>query len=90
MSIAGVSHHLAVPIQASVLDAMQQLADAGQIQFQTERSSLGVLVTAINKQPNGTDGRYWFYSVNGAFATVGVAAYSLHDGDRVDWEYKPA
>ena len=44
---------------------------------------------------NGTEGRHagsrlldWFFYVNGIESSVGAADYSLHDGERIWWDYR--
>ncbi len=52
-----------------------------------EYAGLGTLVEQIGTLENGTDGKYWTYSVNGAFAPVGADVYELKSGDAVEWTF---
>lgn len=73
---------------STLLQAMDALKQSGKIEFTTEASSYGTMVTAINGQKNGTGGKYWLYSVNGQPGSVGADAYKLQSGDKIIWEFK--
>ncbi|HWH16353.1 MAG TPA: DUF4430 domain-containing protein [Candidatus Paceibacterota bacterium] len=49
---------------------------------------MGVLVTAMGGLVNGTDGKYWQYTVNGTMPLVGADQYELRDGETLSWEFK--
>lgn len=49
---------------------------------------MGVLVTAMGGLVNGTDGKYWQYTVNGTMPLVGADQYELTDGETLVWEFK--
>lgn len=49
---------------------------------------MGVLVTAMGGLVNGTDGKYWQYTVNGTMPLVGADQYELTDGETLAWEFK--
>lgn len=49
---------------------------------------MGVLVTAMGGLVNGTDGKYWQYTVNEVPPLIGADQYELHAGDAVVWEFK--
>lgn len=53
-----------------------------------EYSGMGTLVEKIGSLKNGTDGKYWMYYVNDAFAPVGADAYKLVSGDSIEWRFE--
>ena len=48
----------------------------------------GKAVESIDGIKNGTDKKYWLYSVNGKEANVGAGDYKLTQDDKVVWERK--
>lgn len=49
---------------------------------------MGILVTALGGHANGTDGKYWQYTVDGVVPLVGADQYTLTDGETLVWEFK--
>lgn len=73
----------------TVLEVLQTL-DSEDQQFQLstkEYSGLGTLVESIHGKTNGTDTKYWQYKVNGAMPQIGADAFTLHNGDSVEWYF---
>lgn len=67
---------------STAMDALQQVATV-------EMKYGGGFVQAINgvrSQYPGTN-KDWFYDVNEVSPNVGAAAYILHDGDVVHWDF---
>lgn len=54
---------------------------------ETEYAGLGTLVEQLGEFENGSDGRYWTYRVNGAFAPVGADVYEPVMGDDIKWTF---
>lgn len=52
-----------------------------------EYAGFGTIVEAIGAFLNGTDDKYWTYTVNGLFAPVGAGAYVVKDGDFIEWKF---
>lgn len=52
-----------------------------------EYAGLGALVVSMHGEKNGTDDRYWQYTVNHVAPQIGADAYVLHDGDVVEWRF---
>lgn len=52
-----------------------------------EYAGLGSMVERIESFENGTNGKYWTYTVNGAFAAVGADAYELRPQDAIEWTF---
>lgn len=79
----------AVPLPDETLGEFMErvlVAEHIPLRFQTY-GDLGRLVAAIGEYTNGTEGRYWQYWVNGAYATVGADAYRPRPGDTVQWRF---
>ncbi len=73
---------------ASALAILRAIADGRKIPIATqEYTGLGTLVVAIGQFENGTDGKYWQYSVNGVAASVGADAYIPREGDSIVWTF---
>jgi len=53
-----------------------------------EYSGLGVLIEGIGKLHNGTDDKYWQYTVNYVMPQIGADKYTLSNGDQVEWSFK--
>ncbi len=69
----------------------QQNATDPDMQLQTqEYAGLGALVTSMAGQTNGTDKKYWQYTVNGVEPQIGASGYILKSGDRVEWVFVPS
>lgn len=49
---------------------------------------LGSLVVQIGAWRNGTDEKYWQYTVNGEVPMVGADRYVIQNGDSIKWEFK--
>lgn len=65
---------------------VQTLVD-NNIPFELNTSSFGTLLQSVDGRVNGTDGKFWTYTVNGEFATVGAAEYQVKSGDTVAWSF---
>ena len=60
---------------------------ATQATISTKESSYGILVESINGYVNGTDNKFWTYSINGKDAPVGAGEYKLQNGDIIEWKF---
>lgn len=74
---------------ATVLEMLTALnADDPELNLVTkDYGSMGTLIEAMNGLYNGTDGKYWQYTVNGVMPPVGVHALTLSEGDSVEWKF---
>lgn len=76
---------------ANGITALQFLTDEARARniaiSKKEYAGMGTLVEKIGEYENGTDGKYWHYYVNGALAPVGADAYTLKDGDMIEWRF---
>lgn len=81
---------LEIPVGTTALAMLTILnANDPQVQLLTETyEGLGVLVTGIGGVENGTDNKYWQYSVNGDMPMVGADQLIVHNGDLIKWEFK--
>lgn len=70
---------------SSVLDVLRQLKQA---QLVTKDYSFGTLVESIDGVKNGTNQKYWLYSVNKKEATISASQYMVKHDDQVVWEFK--
>ncbi|MFZ2555957.1 MAG: DUF4430 domain-containing protein [Minisyncoccia bacterium] len=50
-----------------------------------EYSGLGTLVDGMGILKNGTDQKYWQYKVDGVMPQIGADAYTLKNGDSIEW-----
>jgi|GEM_PF-943253 len=71
--------------ETSALSALELLKAETVI---TKEYSFGKLVEGIDGVTNGTDNKYWLYSVNNQEASVGAAEYILQPNDQMLWEFK--
>ncbi len=56
-------------------------------QLEVKDSSLGKMVESIDNLKNGTDKRYWMYSINGSLASVGADSYKCNDTEVIEWRF---
>lgn len=90
LTIEGVlpSHSVTVAEGTTALGMLR--AESGKQAFtlvEKKYAGLGSLVEQIVDFKNGTDGRYWTYSVNGHFAPIGADSYVLTSGDSIAWTF---
>lgn len=52
-----------------------------------EYSGMGTLVESIGGKSNGTEDKYWQYTVNGVMPPVGADALMVENGDEVEWKF---
>ncbi len=94
LKIEGLYSGQAVLIKSdeAVLEMLRALnAIDPQLQLITkEYAGLGILVEGLNGRQNGTDNKYWQYSVNGVRPAVGADQLKLADGDIVEWDFSPS
>ncbi|OGG59762.1 hypothetical protein A2765_04200 [Candidatus Kaiserbacteria bacterium RIFCSPHIGHO2_01_FULL_56_24] len=77
-----------VPEGMTALDLLRsESREKGFVMGEKEYAGLGILVERIGEFKNGTDGKYWTYTVNGVFAPVGADVYALKDGDAIEWTF---
>lgn len=65
---------------SSVLDQLKQHTTV-----ETQDSSYGPYVTAINGVSGGTDNKYWSFYVGDALAQKGAAEYMPEGGEKITW-----
>ena len=83
-----IAETVTVAPDTTLLQAMDSLKQSGKLDFTTESSSYGAMVTSIGGVKNGEGGKYWLYSVNGQPGTVGADSYKLQPDDKIAWEFK--
>lgn len=66
---------------SSVLDQLKKHATV-----ETQDSSYGPFVTAINGVKGGADNKYWSFYVNGQLAQKGAADYLPDGGEKITWK----
>lgn len=72
----------------SALSLLKTVAESNSIPMtQQEYAGLGTLVESIGDKHNGADGKYWLYYVNGAVTPVGADAYTVQNGDVIEWVF---
>lgn len=80
---------LTVPATASVLDALVLLNtkdEALQLKKKTY-NGLGTLIESMYGYENGTENKYWQYTVNNVAPQIGAADFVPNDGDIIVWSF---
>lgn len=73
------------PAGASVIDAMAAAEETGAMSVRWNGAGALAFVTSIDGVEAPSDGRYWLYWVDGAFACVGPGDFILEADARVEW-----
>ncbi|MFZ2556102.1 MAG: DUF4430 domain-containing protein [Minisyncoccia bacterium] len=89
IAIAGIvpAHAFTVTEGATALELVQMASEQGFPVITKEYVGLGAMVETIGLLTNGTDGKYWTYTVNGTSAAVGADAYMLEPHDAIEWTF---
>lgn len=90
LTIEGIlsSHATVVTEGTTALELLREESKAEGFELSEKTYiGLGTMVEKIGSFTNGTDGKYWTYSVNGKFAAVGADAYELKPDDRIEWTF---
>lgn len=83
--VSGQSYSATVPQNSTVLDVFKVLAQQGKLSYATRYySGLGDQIVQINGQYDG-NGKYWIYTINGAFAQKGASSQTVQAGDVISW-----
>ena len=84
------SYRVAWAPNLTVLAAMQQAAERGELEFQHRHTGEMAFLDAIGatKNETGPGARSWIYHVNGEEADVGFGARELTPGDVVLWRFQ--
>lgn len=69
---------LEVPLNSTIYDVLRNHFD-----IKATEGSFGIFITSIDGHEQIDNKKYWFFSVNGEYLTVGVDAYYLKDNDIV-------
>lgn len=79
---------LAVPSGTHLLDATRAaIARSGIAMEEREYEGLGSLVTGFGSTTNGTNDRFWQFTVNGVSPMIGADALELRNADVVRWYF---
>jgi hypothetical protein len=73
----------------TVLSLLEKGSQDRDLSYTVKKYDFGTLLEELNGFVNGTDGKYWTYSVNGKEATVGVDAFKVSGGESVEFKYSP-
>ena len=88
LSVGGKNYHGTIRAEATVLDAMNELASSSDFKFTSkEFSGMGAFVESINGKPNA-NGFYWILRVNGKESQKGISQTFISQGDTVEWKYE--
>ena len=90
MTIDGVlpAYPVEIPEGTTILELLRGESTAeGFAMSEKEYAGLGILVERLGDLQNGADGKYWTYTVNGAFAPVGADVYEPKSGDLIEWTF---
>lgn len=77
-----------VQIGVTALVLLERIATQNNIPLTIEQTALGPLITKIGEKTNGSNGKYWVYTVNGEFAPVGAADYVLVPDDTIAFTFQ--
>ena len=72
----------------TVYDLLTTLAGQNQIKLETQESSLGILIQAIDGFTNGQDNKYWIYYLNGQMANTGVKDQKVSPEDQIEFKFE--
>ena len=90
LTIDGVlpAYPVEIPEGTTILELLRGESTAeGFAMSEKEYAGLGILVERLGDLQNGADGKYWTYTVNGAFAPVGADVYEPKSGDLIEWTF---
>lgn len=88
LSVPGRAYSVAVPAGSTVLTVLEEARKNLGLSYSTEDfGSLGKKITELNGLREG-NGQYWFYKVNGSYASKGVSSQTVNQGDLIEWELK--
>lgn len=81
--------NIPVAAQDTVLDVLNQLHEANEhVDLVTkEYAGIGVLVQSMYGRENGTDNKYWQYTINGIMPQVGADKAKVKAGDSILWQF---
>jgi hypothetical protein len=92
LTVEGLYSDTPVPITGgeTVLQMLQAYdAESPELQLSTkEYAGLGTLVTGMAGKENGTDKKYWQYTVNAVMPQTGADQLELKNGDSVKWFFE--
>ena len=71
----------------TVLSLLEKGMKENDLSYAVKKYDFGTLLEELNGFVNGTDGKFWTYSVNGKEATVGVDAYTVRGGETVEFKF---
>lgn len=72
----------------TLLSLMEHIDEDGVLALELKTyEGLGTLVSGMGGMKNGTQSKYWQYFVNGEMPQIGVDAYKLKNGDRIEWRF---
>ncbi|MFH1366398.1 MAG: DUF4430 domain-containing protein [Patescibacteria group bacterium] len=71
----------------TILSLLEKGSQDHDLSYSAKEYDFGTLLEELNGYVNGTDGKYWTYSVNGKEAMVGVDAYQVSGGDTVEFKF---
>lgn len=83
--IAELGFEVTEPV--TVLSLLEKGTLDHDLSFTVKKYDFGTLLEELNGFVNGTDGKYWTYSVNGKEATVGVDAFTVRGGEKVEFKF---
>lgn len=72
----------------TVLALLEDVTTAEKIALDIKEFSGGKFVNGIGDKNSDSGEGYWIYYVNGEPASVGVAEYTLHKGDQVEFKFE--
>ncbi|MFA5070733.1 MAG: DUF4430 domain-containing protein [Patescibacteria group bacterium] len=71
----------------TVLSLLEKGAQNKDLSYTIKAYDFGTLLEELNGYKNGTDGQYWTYTVNDQEANVGIDAYQVRGGDKVEFKF---
>lgn len=85
-----VSYGATLSENTTALAFLKTMSEEKQFTVQTkEYEGLGELVDGINGK-TGTANEFWLFSINGTAATIGAGAYTVLEGDTIEFRWTKA
>jgi hypothetical protein len=73
---------------SSALDLLKAVSEENKFEIKNKESSYGVFIESIMGIANDAKAnKFWMYYINGKSAEAGASAYTVKDGDVIEWKY---
>jgi len=83
-----VEETLSFTNDTNAYELLTLLLNQNDIEYEVTQYDFGVFVTSIGDLDSNAQNS-WLYSVNGETGQVAADAYTISDGDTIEWKFKP-